>query len=70
MQPHIWVAIKCNNLLTYWHVTQYKKVTTDLHTKDTISNLRMRPYSVQLHDILDLNDCVISEKWNQILQNL
>jgi hypothetical protein len=29
---------------------------SDHRTKDNISNLRMRPCSVQLHDILDFND--------------
>ena len=29
---------------------------SDHHTKDNISNLRMRPCSVQLHDILDFID--------------
>jgi hypothetical protein len=29
---------------------------SDHHTKDIISNLRMRPCSVQLHDILDFID--------------
>ena len=29
---------------------------SDHHTNDKISNLRMRPCSVQLHDILDFND--------------
>jgi hypothetical protein len=29
---------------------------SDHHTKDIISNLRMRPCSVQLHDILDFNE--------------
>jgi hypothetical protein len=37
----------------------------DHHTNDNISNLRMRPCSVQLHDILDFNDteqhCLISK---------
>ena len=29
---------------------------SDYHTNDNISNLRMRPCSVQLHDILDFID--------------
>ena len=37
----------------------------DDHTNDKISNLRKRPYSVQLHDILDFDDtqqhCLISK---------
>jgi hypothetical protein len=37
---------------------------SDRHSNDKISNLRMRPCSVQLHDILDFNDteqhCLIS----------
>ena len=37
----------------------------DYHTNDNISNLRMRPNSVQLHDILDFDDtqqhCLISK---------
>ena len=37
---------------------------SDHHNNDKVSNLRMRPCSVQLHDILDLNDteqhCLIS----------
>ena len=43
---------------------------SDHHTNDKIPNLRTRYCSVQLHDILDFNDCVISEMWNQKLQNL
>ena len=38
---------------------------SDYHTNDNISNLRMRPKSVQLHDILDFDDtqqhCLISK---------
>jgi hypothetical protein len=29
---------------------------SDHHTNEKVSNLRMRPCSVQLHDILDFND--------------
>ena len=38
---------------------------SDHHSNDKISNLRMRPWSVQLHDILDFNateqHCLISK---------
>ena len=38
---------------------------SDYHTNDNISNLRMRPISIQLHDILDFDDtqqhCLISK---------
>jgi hypothetical protein len=42
---------------------------SDHHTNNKISNLRMRPCSVQLHDILDFNDteqhCLISKCRNK-----